>query len=754
MKCILTALSILLIGQFSFANKIVLKVLDKETKQPIHSANVFFEGFATKAQHFSVTSFKGETFNPVTEKSKIAISFVGYKILIDTLYPKQTNTYYLQPDVFSMDQVVVTATLTEKALKDAPVITQVITAKQIESRGFGTVQDVLEADMPGIEFQRHGASNDINIQGIEARNVLILIDGERMAGETRGNVDYSRLNTNDVDRIEIVKGASSALYGSQAMGAVINIITKTSNKNIYANILSKYTSYNEINYHGLNKNDEDYNFFKNLDKPNLNQSAVLGFNFNKFSSKTNFVLKSTDAYQLYDRDSLTKAYIHIDTTVYESLHKKPTSIEGTQDYSVNQKIAYVFDGEFRIEANGSYYTHDKYDFYKADKKHDFYDDLSYGLKAAYQPSADKSIIFSYHSDTYNKYDYLEKLDDKVKNYRQQYKNPKIIGNYQILEKQMFTGGLEYLHESLESDMFLYGKMMEKHVSNSVVFLQDDIQLNTKLNIIAGIRGEYHTAYRSHFTPKLSVMYKLMPLTFRFNYAAGYRSPGLKELYMNWSHLGMFTIVGNENIQPETNNYFSTSVELSKLWLNTSLNFYQNYFNNKIEGQWSNDQTFFQYQNIEKSSLFGIDYLLKAKMSNSFMFNVGYSYVNDKNRNDGVRLSGVSPHTANVRLDYKYAKGFYELTANISGKYIGAKDFDVLDELVYNEKTVKAYYKVHYDGFSIFKLSVSQRFYNSVNLVMGVDNLFDYTAGMVTFNTSTTPGRQYFVSLNVAIEKLY
>lgn len=754
MKLLLSTISILLISQFAFANDVLLKVFDKETKQPIAYANVCFEGITTKAQHFSITSLKGEATNPVNEKSQIAISFVGYKTLIDTINPKQSKTYYLQPDVFNMEQVVITATRTEKALKDAPVITQVITAKQIESRGFETVQDVLEADMPGIEFQRHGASNDINIQGIEARNVLILIDGERMAGETRGNVDYSRLNTNDVERIEIIKGASSALYGSQAMGAVINIITKTSKQKVYANISSKYTSYNEMNYPGLNKNDEDYSFKKNLDKPNLNVSAVVGFNIKKFSSKTNFVMKSTDAYQLYDRDSLTKEYIDIDTTIYEALHKIPTSIEGTQDYSINQKFIYRFNDKLSIETNGAYYIHDKYDFYRADKKHDFYEDVSYGLKAVYQPSGGKSVIFSYHSDTYNKYDYLEKLDEKVRNYSHRYKNPKIIGNYKIGGKQMLTGGLEYLYESLESDMFVYGEMQTKQVSNSVLFLQDDIKLNSKLNIIAGIRGEYHTAYGSHFTPKLSVMYKWLPLTFRLNYAAGYRSPGLKELYMNWSHLGMFTIVGNENLQPETNNYFSGSVELSKSWVNTSLNIYKNYFNNKIEGQWSNDQTIFQYQNIEKSSLLGIDYLLKAKLSKSFMFKGGYSYVNDKNRSDGVRLSGVSPHSANVQLEYRFTKGFYELTANITGKYIGAKDFDVLDELEYRGDTIEAYYKVHYDGYSIFKLLVSQRFYNSVNLVLGVDNLFDYTADMVTFNTSITPGRRYFISLNVAIEKLY
>lgn len=750
MRLQIITITVLLISQTVFAQTGIITVLDKDTKQVISYANVCFEGLKTGTKLYSITSPKGEVKNVSKERSQIAISFVGYKPLIDTINPNQSIIFYIQSDILNLEQVVITATRTEKALKDAPVITQVITSRQIETRGFQTVQDVLEADIPGIEFNRHGSSNDINIQGLEARNVLVLIDGERLAGETRGNVDYSRLNTNDIERIEIVKGASSALYGSQAMGAIINIITKKSRQKFYGNISARYLAFNEMNYPDLRGNDDDYNFKYNLDKPNLNIGGLFGFNLKKFGSKTSFVIKSTDAYQLYDCDSLTKEYIDIDTIIYEPLDKTPAGIEGTKDYSVTQNVNYRFSNKFSIEVDGGYYYHDKYDFNR-DNKHDVYEDISYGLKALYQQSDSKSVIFSFHSDTYNKYDFLEKLNKKEKKYRHRYLNPKITGNYTIGEKQVFTGGLEYLDESLLSNMFVFGEIHEKQVSNSVLFLQDDINLNSKLNIIAGIRGEYHTTYGSHFTPKLSVMYKWLPITFRLNYAAGYRSPSLKELYMNWSHHGMFVIRGNENLKPETNNYFSGSVELSKSWIDTSVTIYENLFNNKIQGIWSENQTVYQYQNIEKSSLFGIDYLLKIKLTKSFMFKGAYSYVNNNDYQMGVRLSSISPHTANTQLEYNYTKGIYSLTANITGKYIGSKDFNVLDKIEYSGKTIQALYKMHYDAYSIWKLTVSQRFYNSINLVIGVDNLFDYTAEMITFNTSTSPGRRYFVSLNIEIE---
>lgn len=748
---ILTAI-IVLISQSVIAQNYVISIIDNDTKQPVPYTTVCFEGLQTGKKQYAVTSAKGEVLNPIKEKSQITISFVGYKTLIDTLNPGESKTYKLKADLFNLDQVVITATRTEKALKDVPVITQVITARQIETRGFQTVEDVLESDMPGIEFNRHGKSNDINIQGLEARNVLVLIDGERLAGETRGNIDYSRLNTNDIERIEIVKGASSALYGSQAMGAVINIITKKSRKKFYGNIAARYAQYNQINYPELKSNDDDFKFKQNLDKPNLNLNGLIGFNLKKFTSKTSFVVKSSDAYQLFDRDSLTKEFIDIDTIIHEPLNKKPVGIEGSTDYSVDQFFNYKFNKKLSVEAKSGYYLHHKYDFNR-DNKHDKYEDISYGIKANYNPSENKTFIFSYHSDTYNKYDFLEAIDSSKLNYSHKYKNPKIIGNFKIGQKQMFTGGLEYLHESLLSDMFVFHEIHTKEQSNSVFFLQDDISFNSKLNLVAGIRAEYHTSYGSHFSPKLSAMYKTKPFIFRLNYATGYRSPSLKELYMNWSHLGMFVIRGNENLKPETNNYFSGSAEYSKSWINTSVTVYENLFKNKIQGIWSADQTVYQYDNIEKSSLFGIDYLLKLKITKSLMFNTGYTYVNNNYYQMGVRLSSISPHTANMQLEYRYTKGIYNITANITGKYIGAKNFNVADEIEYRSKTIDAYYKVHYNAYSIWRLTVSQRFYNAVNLVFGIDNLFDFTPGMVTFNTSISPGRKYFISLNIEIDKL-
>ncbi len=738
--------------RFVVAQNSVVTVLDYNTQQPLPSSTVILKGLNSGHQYSVICSIEGRFDNALNECSEILISYIGYKSIKDTLCPNESRTFYLQPDVFNMDQVVVTATRTEKLLKNAPVITQLITAKQIESVGYESVESVLELQVPGIEFNRRGVSTDISMQGLEAENILILVDGERLAGETRGNIDYSRLNINDIERIEVIKGASSALYGSQAMGAVINVITKSSKEKVFTSILAQYSGYYQKNYPDLETDDEYYDWKKNLDKPNLNIGTVFGFNINKFSSKTNFNYRTSDAYLLYDRDSLKKEYIDIDTIVYEALNHDPVGIEGTQNLTIGQRFGYRFNKNYKLDIYGSYYMKNKYDFYREDKRRDAFDDYTYGLKFTYLSDNENKILFSLNSDTYNKYDYLEKLGEKRLNYRDKYINPRILADYRFGTKHQFTVGFEYLYESLLTDMFIYGELIDKKVSTYISFIQDEIQLNTKLSIVAGLRAEYNTAFGPHFTPKMSVMYRWVPFTLRMNYAAGYRSPGLKELYMDWDHLGMFMIKGNPDLKPETNDYFSLSAEFSKSWINTSITTYYNYFSDKIEGQWSNDQTEYQYHNISNSALFGTDLLFQLKISKSFMLKGGYSYVNDKNYDEGVRLSAISPHTTNIQFEYSLSKKNYGIRANISGKYVGPKDFSVLDELEYQGEIVEEYYNVHYDGYWIWRLSLSQRFYNSLNLVFGVENLFDYTAPMVTFNSSISPGSNFLISLNIELDK--
>ena len=125
-------------------------------------------------------------------------------------------------------EVVVTATRSQKKLKDVPITVQVVTAEDIKKSQSTDFKTFLENEFSGINFTYDGGSPNINMMGFGGKYVLFLMNGERMAGETFDNIDYDRIDIDNIERIEIIKGASSSLYGSNAIGGVINIITKDS----------------------------------------------------------------------------------------------------------------------------------------------------------------------------------------------------------------------------------------------------------------------------------------------------------------------------------------------------------------------------------------------------------------------------------------------------------------------------------------------------------------------------------------------
>jgi len=732
-----------------YAQGAFIKVIDKNTKEAMPYVNICFESLHSVKKQYAITSTNGEVINPCTDTCIIAISFVGYKTQMDTLIANQNKTYALETDIFNLDQVVVTATRTRKSLKDAPVITQVITKKDISNRGITNVQDILAQDIPGLEFQRGGFGSDIKMQGLEAKNILILIDGERMAGESGGNVDYSRLNADDVERIEVVKGAASALYGSQAMGGVINIITKKSLHKWEVSAGVRWAQMNEINYPDLQSDDEKYQSKKNLDLQNLNTNLSIGFKLKKISGRTNITAKTFDGYQLYDKKGITKDFINIDTIIHDAMNPFPTGINGYKDYAIRQKFNIPIGKKIDLELKGSYYNHNEYDFVP-DNVFQNFEDYSYGGKLKYAISNKYSLIATYHYDNYRKFDYNEKLGEKEMNYRNVFINPKLIGYAKVGKYQEFTSGAEYLSESLITGLFAQGDK-ERINTTAIFFLQDDINFAKKWNFILGGRLDYHSVFGANFSPKVSGMYKLNAWAFRVNYAKGFRSPSLKELYMNWP-IAWFTIKGDENLKPETNNYFSTSVEFTKSFINASVTAYYNKLENKIDGEWQDGQTVYQYVNVSKAELSGIELMAQIHLLKQFMISGAYSFLHDK-RPQGELVSSASPHSGNVKINYRYSRHKYQLNVNLSTNIIGAKDYHVSEQINYRGHQVEGIYPVHFDPYSIWRIAVSQQFIHGLNITIGIDNIFDFQADVVSFNTSTSPGRRAFISMNIQLDKL-
>ena len=736
-------------------NNCEIKIVRKGTEIPVQYAHVMWQD----ANHASISGssisnsdgFVSIQHN-VSNQLIVSISCIGFKSYHDTIDISKTKIIYLSDDVFNLDQVTITGTRTPHTLNKAPILTQVVSSKEIENMDATTALEILETEIPGIEINQNGYGPSLSMQGLDANYTLILIDGERIAGETDGNIDFYKINPGNIDRIELVRGSVSTLYGSNAMGGVINIITKKPKNKLELKVDLKYGQLNQKNYSNSFLNREDDGdlrlYLKNHDLLNLNGNLNIGFRKKGFYSNTFINFKSSDAYQLYDSKAIHKYYSSVDTVVVDNEYvgKISSSMNGYYDYSISQKLGFDNGKKWKHEINGNYYQHEEFDF-DNNGKHNFNKSFTISEKTNYKISENQSIHVSTNFDKYQKFDAIDKSDQQKNVYNQTINNIKLNYFTRIGEKHNLLLGVENFYEALESDMFDSTQILvKKNANNFVIILQDEINLSTNLTIIAGLRNGWHSSYNHNITPTISTKYSLNSFNLRLSYARGFRSPSLKELYMNWDHMGMFEIVGDPNMKPEQNNYYSFSTDYKNVKKHLNLTFITSYNQifNKIEGYWSgSNQDIYFYSNIGKQSILNIETILKWKFLNHLLLKGGYIYTNILESDNIEEISAISPHSFTSQLAYNFKKSRYELNINLSGKVVGKKTFEVLASE--DEMFPGNYYQVEYPMYSIWNLAVNQK-YSHYKLNIGIRNLFNFKAPIVNFNTSTSPGRKFYINI--------
>ena len=625
------------------------------------------------------------------------------------------------------DDVVVTATRTPKLLKDAPVITRVIRAEEIRKTDATTVKDLLELVLPGVEFTSHGGTMNINLSGMGANYVLFLIDGERIAGEARDNIDYDRLNVENIERIEVVKGAASALYGSNAIGGVVNIITKKATEPWQLNLNARYGRENEQRYGGS-----------------------LGFNTRRFNSFTTGTYKHRNGYTLTNR---AESYIEYPdgSQVSNDDNGSITTIYGYSDWDINQKFIVRPVDPLTITAAGTYYNHEQY---SSTKVHDLYRGYTGRLNLNYAIDSSQNIEASYKFDEYDKFDYYLRLDETDKTYVNSQHTGRLQYNNTFRRAGTLTLGAEYFGDRLNTYQFK-GQDPEHSTETYVAFAQHDVNLVERLNLVYGARLDYHSTYGAHVSPKVSLMYKLNPVTLRLSYGGGFKSPTLKELYTDWSHQGMFQLVGNPDLVPEKSQNVSLSAEYSRGNFSASVIGYYNNIRDKISTVWNNAADTSFYTNIGRAEVWGIDANVSVRLPYGFGITASYAYVHDYQPLDGVNTSTARPHSATIRFEYGLKRKNYGLDVNLTGRILSAVTTHTFDDTYTNaDGTTGAAYQQHYPAYTMWKLVVTQRFRNAISLNLGADNLFNYKASVYSFNTSVSPGITLFAGISLDVEQLF
>ncbi len=648
---------------------------------------------------------------PRSDSLTIEVSFVGYsRKIITTTAGNSADTLLieLKRQLINMEEVVITATRSRRMLKDVPVPTQIISLQQMENTGLTNIPDIINSIKPGVDFYNEGRGMTFRMQGVAAKYSLFLVDGERIAGENRDNIDYSRLVSGNIERVEIVQGASSSLYGSSAIGGVINLITNTPSTPFESEIYSRFSKYSELE-NGFN----------------------IGTKGQKMSYFANAVRLSSKG---YDNTSQTP-------DIY--------TVEPYQIYSFFNKAVFNPSEKLEIDARFSYYSRERFDV-SAVPKHPFYSDFTAGLKSSYKHSDRFSIYASLYGDTYNTFDVLERRENEKR---------KIYNNRQLTAKVITdintdTGKHNNIHQITAGIELLYDEMFAQRIQDSVknntilsIFLQDEIKTGNNFSLTGGARADFNYEYGSSFSPKASVMYKNNNMIYRASVATGFRTPGIKERYYDFD-LGFIVVTGNENLLPEKSVYSSLAAEYLTGNTNISLIAYNNRLRDMImEMPIDGTINWYTYENFSSVNIYGSDIMLRTQLTRSFTLTSGYSYTYALDRETGKQLIGTSKHSGTFSADFFKRMRSLSLGINLNAKIYGKKEFINMDE------STSLFFNDIYQTYSMWKISVNNAFLkNAIRIRAGIDNIFNYRSGIDII--SIDPGRRFFIAINIQCENLY
>ena len=637
-------------------------------------------------------------------------------------------------DSVELDPIVVTASHSPKTLKDAPVVTRLITLHDIKIADATNIQDMLIQEMPGLEFGFAMAQEtSLNMSGFGGNAVLFLVDGERMAGETMDNVDYNRMNLDNVGRIEIVKGSSSALYGSNAVGGVVNIISRENIEPWTANASSRFNSFG--------------NEWRN--------SANFSFNNAKWNSQTSFQHTDVNPIDLPKAHSSEEIALELMKKAQGLPYDESVLIDdsnlsrlyGQKTYNVKERLTWRPSDHLTLIGRGGY-------FFRTSERdtHDYhFNGYSAGVKGRYEWDYFRHLELSYAFDQYDKANFMP---DGTRTHDHDYSNRQHVVHAlysHSFGKNSLILGADFMHDYLTTYQFIDNS---SHSQNNIdAFAQFDWNITPQLNIVGSARYDYFSASaKKALTARLAVVYKFPWMTFRANYASGFRAPTLKEMYMHFDMGNMgYMIIGNPDLEPEKSHNFNIAVERQNRIRNGSVldgvyNFtlmgYCNLFDKRITtiDHTYEDMSSALYWNEDGVNVWGVDVSVGHFFDCGMTIKVNYSWMHETGNVLFSQFSQPRSHSLTWRLGYGHRfSRFYALDAALSGRSLGKpqsgrKDVD--------------------QGYTIWRLMLQHHVWRGVNINTAIDNLFNYKPKSYYYCSPLTKGTSFSIGLSVDLDKLF
>ncbi len=583
----------------------------------------------------------------------------------------------------AVETIVVTGTRTEHTLSDSPVEVQLIDQRAIRNSGARDLAELLEREGGVYVSRSTGRGSSIEIQGLSGQQVLILLDGRRQIGRVFGSIDLTRLRLDGVERVEIVKGPTSALYGADALGGVVNVITRRGGAEQGGNLTVR--------------GDENHNLDL-LGNAGITPSESLTGQLSGGYLRT----------QPYDLDDSTPAEQGVDgRTRFGS---------GNLAWQLNEAASLDFYGAYsledssRIDAGGN--ALQAYDTRKR------VEEVRAGVAPRFVLGSETLLRFDGYFNRYYDQFLQQQRGNEDNLLYEATRNNLYAGNGQLDHRigahQLSVGG-EYQFEELDSDRLEQRGERDRES----VFVQDEWMLGN-LVLVPGLRYDRDSQYGDQVSPKFALRYDITAELFlRAGYGRGYRAPDFKELLLRFSNPSVgYRVEGNPDLQPEKSQGYNAGLT----WLPTrsasvALSLYHNDVDDLIQivqiatGQ----QQVFSYRNVAKAQLSGLDLQTRWQPWQPLNLQLGYGYLRSRDEDSGGRLSGRPAHKANATIRYEPST----YAVQLRGVWIGDRLFAV--ELDSGGAPTPAGKD---DAYALLDARAEWKAWRGLTLSLGVDNLLD------------------------------
>ena len=649
---------------------------------------------------------------------------------------------------YNLNPIVVTGSGHHQRLKSTATPVHVLSAQEISEQGITTFDEALTRMMPQASMAPNSMGTFLRLNGLGNKYILILINGQKLSGDISNNVDLNRINMARVKRIEILDGAASSLYGSDAIGGVINIITDQPTSSVCS-----VTNTTKVSGHGI-----------------LTESINLDIYKNGFGSYTSFTHDRADSYQNNNLEFVKGS----DTETQQTIAPFFT---GYRSNIVGQKFTYAPNRHLALNAGMDYY-------YKITNRPETREDISGGtdyemrykglrwnIGGIYKFTAKNSLQANFTVDRFRygkEYDVATKknaVGDYVQSKKQRTMEGEMKAILGLVEGSTTILGANYRKDYLTAT----SGDIHQHAYTLAAYAQHEHRLLRDLTATVGLRYTHHETFGNQFSPKAVLMYAPGNFRFRATYSQGFRAPGLDEIYYRYFSVnrGKAQIIfGNPDLKAERSHYVSLNAEYRSDLLAVSVTGFLNRINDMVVRQdipvdgtslamlrqefpeITDDQAgklerYSRYQNSDLGDVKGLQMNVSANLFQGFNLsaNYVYTYARTKSDEEWTMMERSIRHAATIAANYHHSWGHYSLHVNLNGKLQS-----------------KTYYTTYEDapGFGVWNLHTVHTFDGLKRIILqpsiGVDNIFDRVDCRIDSANRKyalyTPGRMLVVGLKV------